>query len=380
MAAAHTLRYNRDKLETPVEFGMDLDLSPYVAHRNSTAAAAAPPPAAPGISSEPASADGVSTPPMASSTGGASSCQHTSPAPPHYTLFAVVNHFGSLGGGHYTAHARMPGGTGAPGEGWHNYDDSHVSPVDAADICTPAAYCLFYRRTSAAAADPPDLVQQLHAVHEARRSQGQASAQHLPRASDGGGDHASDMGQDQGGEASRRGGLSGAGRASEGAMNEDEGAAGEGVRASNGLGRRGFGSFGGARTGRIDTPDGPPSPSPMETVLQQGGSAGTSSAGGASGYGMPSTALLQSAAAALASGAQASRLGSTGGYWGGGCWDAVPRAGDGEDARARAGAGRGDEGDADSVWAVSGGADGSEPDHTVRLAFSSLTVNFWAVL
>lgn len=29
-------------------------------------------------------------------------------AAPLYDLFAVSNHYGSLGGGHYTAYARMP--------------------------------------------------------------------------------------------------------------------------------------------------------------------------------------------------------------------------------------------------------------------------------
>jgi hypothetical protein len=47
-----------------------------------------------------------------------------------YTLCAVVNHFGSLGGGHYTAFARMPGPSGQ----WYCFDDSHVSPVEESEV------------------------------------------------------------------------------------------------------------------------------------------------------------------------------------------------------------------------------------------------------
>ncbi|KAJ3114088.1 hypothetical protein HDU96_002583 [Phlyctochytrium bullatum] len=42
-----------------------------------------------------------------------------------YDLFAVSNHFGGLGGGHYTAYAKNP-----LDEQWYNFDDSHVAKVD----------------------------------------------------------------------------------------------------------------------------------------------------------------------------------------------------------------------------------------------------------
>lgn len=59
-----------------------------------------------------------------------------------YDLFAVDNHFGGLGGGHYTAFAKNE----ADGK-WHNFDDSHVSEVDSAEkVKSSAAYLLFYRR------------------------------------------------------------------------------------------------------------------------------------------------------------------------------------------------------------------------------------------
>jgi ubiquitin C-terminal hydrolase len=54
-----------------------------------------------------------------------------------YELYAVCNHFGSMGGGHYTASARVNGK-------WYNFNDSNVSPVN--EVVTPAGYILFYRR------------------------------------------------------------------------------------------------------------------------------------------------------------------------------------------------------------------------------------------
>lgn len=59
-----------------------------------------------------------------------------------YDLYAVSNHYGSLGFGHYTAYARHYE-TGK----WHYYDDSSVSEVsDTKRIVSDAAYNLFYRR------------------------------------------------------------------------------------------------------------------------------------------------------------------------------------------------------------------------------------------
>ncbi|KAL5335442.1 hypothetical protein BJX70DRAFT_401538 [Aspergillus crustosus] len=61
-----------------------------------------------------------------------------------YDLFAVDNHYGGLGGGHYTAYAKnfMTGL-------WNEYNDSSVSrPIDAQNAVTSSAYLLFYRRRS----------------------------------------------------------------------------------------------------------------------------------------------------------------------------------------------------------------------------------------
>lgn len=66
-------------------------------------------------------------------------------APQHlYDLFAVSNHYGGLGGGHYTAHCRMPDDSK-----WYSFDDSHVQEVPEEAVKSSAAYLLFYRRRGA---------------------------------------------------------------------------------------------------------------------------------------------------------------------------------------------------------------------------------------
>ncbi len=58
-----------------------------------------------------------------------------------YDLFAVSNHYGGLGGGHYTAYCRMP-----DNGRWYCFDDSHVSEISTETVLSSAAYVLFYRR------------------------------------------------------------------------------------------------------------------------------------------------------------------------------------------------------------------------------------------
>jgi len=60
---------------------------------------------------------------------------------PQYDLFAVSNHYGSLGGGHYTAFAKNK-----TTNKWYKFDDSSVSEVDEDKVKTSAAYVLFYQR------------------------------------------------------------------------------------------------------------------------------------------------------------------------------------------------------------------------------------------
>lgn len=63
-----------------------------------------------------------------------------------YDLFGCVNHYGRMGFGHYTAHARRWDETGAE-QGWAEFDDENVTNVSNAEsIVSPAAYVLFYKR------------------------------------------------------------------------------------------------------------------------------------------------------------------------------------------------------------------------------------------
>lgn len=57
-----------------------------------------------------------------------------------YDLYAVNNHFGRMGYGHYTAYAR------ALGKEWFNFDDGQVSKIASDEIVSGAAYMLFYKR------------------------------------------------------------------------------------------------------------------------------------------------------------------------------------------------------------------------------------------
>ena len=71
-----------------------------------------------------------------------------------YDLYAVSNHYGGLGGGHYTAYAKnLKNGL------WYSLDDSSVAQVYPGSVVTEAAYVLFYAsrglgKTTAAAANP----------------------------------------------------------------------------------------------------------------------------------------------------------------------------------------------------------------------------------
>nr|KYP74568.1 Ubiquitin carboxyl-terminal hydrolase 10 [Cajanus cajan] len=58
-----------------------------------------------------------------------------------YDLYAVSNHYGGLGGGHYTAYCKL-----IDDNKWCHFDDSHVTPVTEAEIKSSAAYVLFYQR------------------------------------------------------------------------------------------------------------------------------------------------------------------------------------------------------------------------------------------
>lgn len=99
-------RLHRDKLDVLVEFPVsDLDMTPYVQHNPSDETYL-------------------------------------------YNLIGVANHFGGLGGGHYTAYAKN-----CLNNLWYYFDDSSVTPVQTSSIVTKSAYVLFYQRQQANASD-----------------------------------------------------------------------------------------------------------------------------------------------------------------------------------------------------------------------------------
>ncbi|KAL6942797.1 hypothetical protein ACO0RG_001761 [Hanseniaspora osmophila] len=67
---------------------------------------------------------------------------HLDPKTQHlYELFAVDNHYGGLGGGHYTAYVKN-----CVDNKWYYFNDSRVSEADPKDSIAGSAYLLFYRR------------------------------------------------------------------------------------------------------------------------------------------------------------------------------------------------------------------------------------------
>ncbi|KAL6138277.1 hypothetical protein ACLB2K_063560 [Fragaria x ananassa] len=66
--------------------------------------------------------------------------QHRDQLSSRYMLYAISNHYGGLGGGHYTAFVQLGKGS------WYEFDDDRVSAVHEERIKTSAAYVLFYRR------------------------------------------------------------------------------------------------------------------------------------------------------------------------------------------------------------------------------------------
>jgi len=60
-----------------------------------------------------------------------------------YDLIAVSNHYGGMGGGHYTAY-----GKNKLDSNWYYFDDSSVTQTNEEAVITKAAYVLFYQRRS----------------------------------------------------------------------------------------------------------------------------------------------------------------------------------------------------------------------------------------
>lgn len=111
-------RYSRDKLDTEIEFPLhNLDMSEYLLN--------------PSV---------ASSKKIKLSSGSDTQPQE---AEPIYDLYAVSNHYGGMGGGHYTAFCQMP-----DDQKWYDFDDSNVSEMNTRSVQSSAAYVLFYHRIS----------------------------------------------------------------------------------------------------------------------------------------------------------------------------------------------------------------------------------------
>ncbi|VEU37710.1 unnamed protein product [Pseudo-nitzschia multistriata] len=72
---------------------------------------------------------------------------------PIYDCYAVSNHFGGLGGGHYTAYTLSDDGI------WCNYDDSRVTTdINPEEVVSEAAYVLYYRRRDVSVGEDHDII------------------------------------------------------------------------------------------------------------------------------------------------------------------------------------------------------------------------------
>lgn len=60
--------------------------------------------------------------------------------PSYYKLLSVCNHYGSMGGGHYTSFCKDTKGV------WRQFNDSNVETISETDIVTKNAYILFYEK------------------------------------------------------------------------------------------------------------------------------------------------------------------------------------------------------------------------------------------
>ncbi|EER02946.1 ubiquitin specific protease, putative, partial [Perkinsus marinus ATCC 50983] len=94
-----------------------------------------------------------------------------------YSVFAVINHSGSLRSGHYTATCRNR----TDGE-WYNFDDETVTKVETSDVITEEAYCIFLAREGFLAACPRERPMPTGRIysHGAMRKQSLSTPEHWP--------------------------------------------------------------------------------------------------------------------------------------------------------------------------------------------------------
>lgn len=65
------------------------------------------------------------------------------PGPTSYDLYGVVNHYGTMEGGHYISNCKH-----AIHEDWYKYEDHEVTKMNFSDVrSSQAAYILFYVAT-----------------------------------------------------------------------------------------------------------------------------------------------------------------------------------------------------------------------------------------
>lgn len=65
--------------------------------------------------------------------------EHNVKSEPIYDLYAISNHYGGLGGGHYTAY-------GKNNDSWYEFNDSSVHRVSGSELKGSGAYLLFFQR------------------------------------------------------------------------------------------------------------------------------------------------------------------------------------------------------------------------------------------
>ncbi|EGE07743.1 hypothetical protein TEQG_06726 [Trichophyton equinum CBS 127.97] len=123
-----------------------------------------------------------------------------------YDLIAVDNHYGGLGGGHYTAYARnFVDGL------WYEFNDSHVTMKrDPSSVVTSAAYLLFYRRRSDVPLGGSFLARLTEQAHDRASddSGSESSSGNGTSGTGGGSGSGSGGGRSGSGEGKRLGGLS----------------------------------------------------------------------------------------------------------------------------------------------------------------------------
>ena len=55
-----------------------------------------------------------------------------------YDLYGICNHFGDVGGGHYSAYIKNNNGK------WYHFNDTSVEEINKENLLSNNAYCLFY--------------------------------------------------------------------------------------------------------------------------------------------------------------------------------------------------------------------------------------------